>query len=119
MLLLKLILTIVCLTTKPDFTEKQVIGKLVEKEGTSIRCGVLAVASVNKFIIYKNDQPTNDTLKVILRCPEDKDNDLLKVNSLYKLVISDDLELLKSYTVYDKDSRSNFKKVVLVKIEKY
>lgn len=118
MLLLKLII-LISLYSTPLMEDRQVVGKLVEKVEPGVHCGVLAVASVGKFIIYKDGQPTKDTLKVIIRCPADFGGRDLKSGNLYKLVISDDMELLKNYVVSDKYPRSNLKKVVLVKIEKH
>src|SRR5690349_3056570 len=118
MLLLKLIV-LISLRSTPALEDRQVVGKLVEKVEPGVHCGILAVASVGKFIIYKDGQQTKETLKVVIRCPADFGGRDLKSGNQYKLVISDDMELLKNYVVNDKYPHSNLKKVVLVNFEKY
>lgn len=116
MLLLKLIFTIFCFTT--NNAEQEIVGKLVERVDTGVRCGILATAAVNKFIIYKDGKPTDRQIKVAIQCIETFDKSFLHSGGVYKLVISDDQNLLKNVTIYDK-YHAKQKTFILQKIFKY
>jgi hypothetical protein len=116
MLLIKLIFTIFCFTS--DNAEKQLVAKLVERVDSGVHCGILATAAVNKFIIYKDGKPTNEQIKVAIECIEGYDKNFLHAGGVYKLVISDDPNLLKKCTIYDKYHLKQ-KTFFLQKIEKY
>jgi hypothetical protein len=116
MLLVKLIFTIFCFTT--DNAEQEVVAKLVERVDSGVHCGVLTTAAVNKFIIYKDDKPTDRQIKVAIRCIETFDKSFLHSGGLYKLVISDDQNLLKDCKMCDK-YHSRQKTFILRKISIY
>jgi hypothetical protein len=116
MLLIKLIFAIFCFTT--NNAEQEIVAKLVERVDSGVHCGVLATAAVNKFMIYKEGKPTNEQIKVAIPCIEGYDKKFLHSGGVYKLVISDNQNLLKNYTMYDK-YHSKQKTFVLQKIEIY
>jgi hypothetical protein len=116
MLFIKLIFTLFCFTT--NNAEQQIVGKLVERVDSGVRCGILATAVVNKFIIYKDGKPTDRQIKVAIQCIEGYDKNFLHSGGVYKLIISDDQNLLKKCTIYDKYN-SKPKTFILQKIEKY
>lgn len=120
MLFLNLIFTIFCLTrhSATNNAEQQIIAKLVERVGSGAHCGILATAAVNKFIIYRDGKPTNEQIKVAIKCIELYDKSFLQSGGMYKLIISDDPNELKSYILLDK-YHGKLKLFTLQKIEKY
>jgi hypothetical protein len=116
MLLIKLIFTLFCFTN--NNVEKEIVAKLVERVDSGAHCGVLATAAVNKFIIYKDGKPTNEQIKVAIQCIETFDKSFLHAGGVYKLVISDDQNLLKNYSVSDKYNPKQ-KTYILQKIQIY